>query len=187
MAYTTVNYADVESKAGLYFLRDELDCENLGISVIDVEDGREGPAHDHADGDQEEVYVLTEGAARLTVDDEELRLEPGDSVRVAPEASRQLTVEGDSQLVIVGAPRSAPVHRLVQERRRGALAFERDHEVRPFDRADHVDHPADCVESLVDCLGPDLRVVVVGAAREDRPLPDAGYLPEPPHHRSAAT
>ncbi|MFB6296640.1 MAG: cupin domain-containing protein [Halobacteriales archaeon] len=104
MSYTKLNYADVESKAGLYFLREELDCENLGVSVIDVEDGREGPAHDHADGDQEEVYVLVEGAARLTVDDEELRLQPGDSVRVEPEVTRQLTLEGDSQMVIVGAP-----------------------------------------------------------------------------------
>jgi quercetin dioxygenase-like cupin family protein len=104
MSYTRVNYDDVESKAGLYFLRDELDCENLGISVIDVEDGREGPPHDHADGDQEEVYVLTEGAGALTVAGEEISLQPGDAVRVEPEVTRQLTLEGDSLMVIVGAP-----------------------------------------------------------------------------------
>lgn len=104
MSYTTVNYGDVESKAGLYFLREELDCENLGVSVIDVEDGREGPPHDHADGDQEEVYLLTEGAGVLTVEDEEISLEPGDTVRVDPEATRQLTLDGDSRMVIVGAP-----------------------------------------------------------------------------------
>jgi len=104
MGYTKENYAGVESKAGLYFLRETLDCENLGISVIDVENGREGPEHDHADDAQEEVYLLIEGTARLAVDDEELRLSPGDAVRVAPEASRQLSLEGDSLMVIVGAP-----------------------------------------------------------------------------------
>lgn len=104
MTYTKTNYDDLESKAGLYFLRDPLGCDQLGISVIDVENGREGPAHDHADDDQEEVYFLVEGAATLTVDDQALTLDPGDAVRVEPAATRQLEVHGDSQLVIVGAP-----------------------------------------------------------------------------------
>jgi len=38
------------------------------------------------------------------IDVEGLRLDPGDSVRVAPEATRQLTLEGDSRMVVVGAP-----------------------------------------------------------------------------------
>lgn len=104
MSYTSVTYEDVESKGGLYFLRDELACENLGISVIDVQDGREGPPHDHADGEQEEVYLLTDGAGTLTVAGEEISLRSGDAVRVDPDVTRQLTLEGDSQMVIVGAP-----------------------------------------------------------------------------------
>ena len=104
MAFTRTNYADETDKHGLYFLRDALDCERLGVSVIDVEDGREGPVHDHADDGQEEVYLLVEGDARLTVAGDELDLEPGDAVRVDPETTRRLELRGDSRMVVVGAP-----------------------------------------------------------------------------------
>jgi len=43
------NYAEEDEKHGLYFLREPLECEQVGVSVIDVEDGREGPVHDHSD------------------------------------------------------------------------------------------------------------------------------------------
>jgi mannose-6-phosphate isomerase-like protein (cupin superfamily) len=104
MVYTKTNYTNEESKNGLYFLRNALECEQHGVSVIDVEDGREGPAHDHAADGQEEVYLLLEGVASLTVGDDELDLEPGDAVRVDPETTRQLELLGDSLLVVTGAP-----------------------------------------------------------------------------------
>lgn len=104
MEYTRTNYSEEQSKNGLYFLRDALECEQLGFSVIDVEDGREGPEHDHADDGQEEVYLLVDGAARLTVAGDPLDLEPGDAVRVGPETTRQLELHGDSRMVVVGAP-----------------------------------------------------------------------------------
>lgn len=104
MSYTKLHYDDVESKGGLYFLRDPLGCDALGVSVIDVEDGREGPAHDHGDEDHEEVYVLVEGDAELTIDGESVAMDPGDAIRVAPETTRQLSVTGDSTLIIAGAP-----------------------------------------------------------------------------------
>jgi mannose-6-phosphate isomerase-like protein (cupin superfamily) len=104
MTYTKTNYADVESKAGLHFLREPLACEQLGVSVIDVEDGRDGPVHDHADTGQEEVYVLIEGSGILRFEDNEIPLEPGDAVRVTPEVTRQLELHGESLLVVAGAP-----------------------------------------------------------------------------------
>lgn len=104
MSYTAVNYRDIDDKSGLYFLREPLSCTELGLSVIDVEDGRSGPPHDHAADGEEEVYLLVEGHAELTVGDETIHMEAGDAVRVDPEATRQVTVVGDSQLVIVGAP-----------------------------------------------------------------------------------
>lgn len=67
MGFTKTNYTDVDDKHGLHFLREPLECEQLGISVNDVADGREGPVHDHADDGQEEVYLLLEGAVTLTV------------------------------------------------------------------------------------------------------------------------
>lgn len=104
MTYTQLNYSGIEDKSGLYFLREPLDCEELGVSVIDVEDGRDGFEHDHSEDGQEEVYLLIDGAADLSVDDEELSLEPGDAVRIEPAATRKVDLVGDSLMVVVGAP-----------------------------------------------------------------------------------
>ncbi|MFT4945464.1 MAG: mannose-6-phosphate isomerase-like protein (cupin superfamily), partial [Halovenus sp.] len=54
--------------------------------------------------DHEEVYVLVEGAGTLTVEGEDIVLDPGDAVRVAPTASRVLTFHESSTMVAVGAP-----------------------------------------------------------------------------------
>jgi len=102
--YTQTNYTEEASKDGLYFLREALECENVGVSVIDVEDGREGTVHDHTADGQEEVYLLLDGAARLTIGGEQVQLSPGDAVRVDPETTRQLELHGDSRMVAVGAP-----------------------------------------------------------------------------------
>ncbi|MGQ4555251.1 cupin domain-containing protein [Halobellus sp. GM3] len=105
MAYTTSNYADGDEKApGMYFLRDALDCENLGFTVIEAEEGWTGMEHDHEDRDHEEVYYLAEGAATLEVDGDEIAMDAGDAVRVAPESSRLLHAEEPSTLVVAGAP-----------------------------------------------------------------------------------
>lgn len=104
MTHTQVNYDDVESKGGLYFLRDALECAELGLSVVDVDDGREGPAHDHAEEGHEEVYLLVDGSAELVVEDDPVELAPGDAVRVDPAATRELALYGDSTMVIAGAP-----------------------------------------------------------------------------------
>ncbi|AXG07576.1 cupin domain-containing protein [Haloplanus rubicundus] len=104
MAHSLVNYDDVDPVGGgLHFLRDSLDCSNLGVSVLDVEAGWSGKAHDHADDGQEEVYVLVEGAATVTVEDETVSMSAGDALRVDPEATRQVDADADSLFVIAGA------------------------------------------------------------------------------------
>lgn len=106
MSYTKANYTDVGSKGGaLHFLRDELDCENLGITVIDAEPGWEGLEHDHADEGQEEVYLLVEGSATIEVDNEVIQMEEGDAVRVSANAERKITNSDEqTKIVAVGAP-----------------------------------------------------------------------------------
>jgi quercetin dioxygenase-like cupin family protein len=106
MAPTKAHYTDVEAVAGgLHFLRDTLDCENLGISVLACEPGWEGQPHDHADGGHEEVYVLVDGEATITVQGEDHALSAGDAIRVGPDEQRQIR-NGDveSRFVIAGAP-----------------------------------------------------------------------------------
>lgn len=105
MSYNTVNYEETETSHGMHFLRDELGCEDHGVTVVDAEPGWEGPEHDHGDEGHEEVYLVTEGEATVTIDGDEVSLDTGDAVRVPPEATRQL-VNGDthSQFVLTGAP-----------------------------------------------------------------------------------
>ena len=103
MAYTTVNYRDVEPVGGrLHFLRDPLGCTNLGFSVREMAPGETGLEHDHGDDGQEEVYFLVEGEATMVVDGEPVRLSAGDAIRVDPGSTRQLR-NGDVESLLVGA------------------------------------------------------------------------------------
>ncbi|WP_435094149.1 cupin domain-containing protein [Halorubrum sp. N11] len=106
MGYDTTAYDDVEPRApGMYFLRDALDCEELGVTVVEADDGWEGMEHDHAEDDQEEVYVLLHGEATLTVEGDAIELGPGDAVRVDADSTRNLAFSADgSKMVIAGAP-----------------------------------------------------------------------------------
>ncbi|MBP1921992.1 mannose-6-phosphate isomerase-like protein (cupin superfamily) [Halorubrum alkaliphilum] len=106
MGYDRASYTDVEPRApGMYFLRDALDSEALGVTVVEADDGWEGMEHDHADGDHEEVYLLLAGTASITVDGETVEMDGGDAVRVDPGSTRTLTFGADdSRMVIAGAP-----------------------------------------------------------------------------------
>lgn len=106
MTHTLVNYADVEAVGdGMHFMRDELDCERLGFTVVDVDGGWTGKRHDHADSAHEEVYYLAAGAANVEVDGEPVDLAPGDALRVSPPATRQVQAGDEgATLLIVGAP-----------------------------------------------------------------------------------
>jgi len=106
MSYTKVDSDDVEPVGGgLRFLREPLDCENLGVSVLEVEPGWEGKPHDHAADGQEEVYFLVEGEATVSVESEDVPMTAGDAVRLPPESERQIS-NGDTEstFVLAGAP-----------------------------------------------------------------------------------
>lgn len=105
MSHALVNYDDTDSVGGgLHFLRDALDCANVGVSVLDVDAGWSGMAHDHAEDGEEEVYVLVDGAATVAVGDETVSMAAGDALRVDPETTRQIDAESDSLFVIASAP-----------------------------------------------------------------------------------
>lgn len=106
MTYTRVNYEDIEARAdAMHFLRDPLDAEKLGLTVVDCEPGWTGMEHDHAEKDHEEIYYLTEGEATVVVEDEAVEMAAGDALRVSPDGTRR--IENDdtaSTFVLAGAP-----------------------------------------------------------------------------------
>lgn len=104
MGYTRTSYDAVEPKApGMYFLREALDCDSLGITVLEADGGWQGLEHDHEADGQEEVYLLLSGSGQLTVEGEELTLTAGDAVRVEAESTRELSFDEESLMVIAGA------------------------------------------------------------------------------------
>lgn len=113
MDYTIADTDEVESVVGeewggMWFLRGPLECEELGVTLLELEPGGKGKAHDH-DGDrQEEVYLVVGG--ELTVQlggseddprDREVTLGDGEAVRVGPETRRQLHNHGDERVRVV--------------------------------------------------------------------------------------
>jgi mannose-6-phosphate isomerase-like protein (cupin superfamily) len=116
MAYTHAAASDVESVieadyGGMWFLRDALATEDLGVTILELEPGARGKAHDHAHDDQEEVYVCVHGVVDVDFDGgadadggETVALAENEAVRVSAGQTRQLHNRGDerAKLVLVG-------------------------------------------------------------------------------------
>jgi quercetin dioxygenase-like cupin family protein len=111
--YTIVNFdSDVENLAPQFgieghdvrFAREPLGLRNSGVSRYRLEPGSRTP-FGHKHGEQEEVYVVVSGSARLKLEDEVIGLKQWDAVRIAPEVMRCLEAGPDgAELILVGAP-----------------------------------------------------------------------------------
>jgi mannose-6-phosphate isomerase-like protein (cupin superfamily) len=121
--YTRKNLKEIEDQAQKFGLApnlefrvpgEELDAENSAVSYLRVAPNFRLPfGHKHKE--QEEVYVLLSGSARLKLDDEVLELAPWDVVRIPKETVRN--VEGGpegAELLLIGAPKTGPGDAQVQ-------------------------------------------------------------------------
>jgi quercetin dioxygenase-like cupin family protein len=110
--YTVVNLKQVKDMAPQFgmtglearFARTNLELEQSGISYFKIEPELRTPfGHRHAD--QEEIYLVISGSARIKVDDEELELGTFDAIRLAPQVVRALEggPEG-AEIIAFGAP-----------------------------------------------------------------------------------
>ncbi|MFC6836087.1 cupin domain-containing protein [Halomarina ordinaria] len=111
MTYQTASPEDVESVideeyGGMWFLRDALDAEAVGVTVLELEPGAKGKEHDHAGDDHEEVYVVVDGRVDVDCGDDTVTLERNEAIRLSPDQRRQLVNRGDerARLVLAGAP-----------------------------------------------------------------------------------
>ena len=111
--YTVVNLKEVEDQAPKFgyaphlesrFARRALDLEKSGISHFKVAPGFRIPfGHHHTD--QEEVYVVVAGSARIKLGDEVVDLATWDAVRIAPELTRGIEGGPDgAEILAFGAP-----------------------------------------------------------------------------------
>lgn len=113
MGYDTASKTDPESVVpeefgGMWFLREALDCDSVGFSILELEPDGKGKEHDETATGQEEIYYVVEGTAEiaLTDRDETVTLEEDGLIRLDPDETRQIHNGGDERvkLVLVGAP-----------------------------------------------------------------------------------
>ena len=113
MGYDTASKTDPESVVpeefgGMWFLKEDLESDHLGFSILELEPGGKGKEHDETHTDQEEIYYAVEGTAEIELTDREetVTLEADDLIRLDAEESRQIFNRGDERvkLVLVGAP-----------------------------------------------------------------------------------
>ena len=111
--YTVKNLKQVENMAERYgmsdglearFARGALELENFGLSYQRLEPNFRMP-FGHKHGEQEEVYVVLSGSARLKLDDEIVELKQWDAIRVPGEVTRNFEggPEG-AEVLAIGAP-----------------------------------------------------------------------------------
>jgi mannose-6-phosphate isomerase-like protein (cupin superfamily) len=115
--YTKINLKDVEDQAERFGLapniefrmgRVALELENSGVSYQRLAPNFRVP-FGHVHKQQEEVYVLVSGSARMKLGDDVVDLKQWDAVRVPSETMRNIEAgpEG-AEFVTIGAPNTGP-------------------------------------------------------------------------------
>jgi mannose-6-phosphate isomerase-like protein (cupin superfamily) len=115
--YTHLNLKDVEDQAPNFGISPDLEfrmarvglgLEHSGLSYLRIAPGFRLPfGHKHKN--QEEVYVLVGGSARMKIEDEIKELKQWDAVRVHKDTMRTLEGGNDgAELLVIGAPNTGP-------------------------------------------------------------------------------
>ena len=115
--FTVVNLKTVEDQAPNFGLEEKLEfrmarvglgMENSGLSYLKVAPGYRFPfGHKHKN--QEEVYVLVSGGARMKIEDEVEDLKQWDAVRVHKDTMRSIEAGDEgAEFLVVGAPNTGP-------------------------------------------------------------------------------
>jgi mannose-6-phosphate isomerase-like protein (cupin superfamily) len=111
--YTRVNLrSDVQDMAPQFgmegiesrFARKNLELENSGLSYFRLDAGYRAP-FGHTHSEQEEVYVVVSGSARVAVGDEIVELGEWDAIRLPPETMHGMEAGPDgAEILAFGAP-----------------------------------------------------------------------------------
>ena len=115
--YTKLNLReDVENQSPKFGINEmefrsarvPLELENSGLSFLRLDPNYRVPfGHHH--NQQEEIYILVGGSAKLKLDDEVLELKPFDAVRVHKDTMRNFEAGPDgAEVIAFGAPNTGP-------------------------------------------------------------------------------
>ena len=97
-------------RGGMLKARSGLGVSSFGMQLLRLPPQADRyPEHDHARDGQEEVYLVLDGAATLTVGGEEHELAPGVFARVGPSETRKLiTGDAAAQVLALGGVPGRP-------------------------------------------------------------------------------
>jgi uncharacterized cupin superfamily protein len=86
--------------------RKTLGAEAFGFNVVDIAAGGEIPAHNHAEEDQEEVFIILDGEGTIVTGDEEHDAPAGTYCRFAPDVNRTIRNKSDAPVraLLIGVP-----------------------------------------------------------------------------------
>lgn len=86
--------------------RKTLGAEAFGFNVVDIAPGGEIPAHNHAEEDQEEVFIILDGQGTIVTGDEEHDAPAGTYCRFAPDVNRTIRNKSDAPVraLLIGVP-----------------------------------------------------------------------------------
>jgi quercetin dioxygenase-like cupin family protein len=87
-------------------VRRSLDCQALGVNVVEIPPGESIPEHDETARDQEELFYVISGAATLVIDGQEHPAPAGTFARLDPPRRRTVRNEVSQpvSVLIISAP-----------------------------------------------------------------------------------
>ena len=101
-------FEEMEGSGGAtwHLARKTLGAEAFGFNVVDIEPGGQIPAHNHAQDNQEEVFIILDGQATIVTGDQEHDAPAGTFCRFAPEVNRTVrnTSDANVRALLIGVP-----------------------------------------------------------------------------------
>ena len=101
-------FEEMEGSGGAtwHLARKTLGAEAFGFNVVDLAPGGQIPAHNHSEDNQEEVFIILDGQAKIVTDDQEHDAPAGTFCRFAPEVNRTIKNESDADVraLLIGVP-----------------------------------------------------------------------------------
>jgi uncharacterized cupin superfamily protein len=110
MSDFTILHTDECERSGNWLLaRRSLGLAAFGMNIVDIPPGEQIPEHDETGRDQEEVFVVLDGAPSIVIDGNAHELTAGSLARLAPSLTRTVVNSGSApaRVLIVSAPRTS--------------------------------------------------------------------------------
>lgn len=82
------------------FLKDDLNLKAVGIGLIHIKVGK-GYKFLHQHQEQEEIYIILDGAGIIQIDGEEIKIQKGDVIKVDPDGKRALKAGDENNLIAI--------------------------------------------------------------------------------------